>query len=92
MRSSPGLKSRVAIGAATLGLLTASPATATPRGPHHAFARDNSCGAVLRSLSPRERHYVVAIMSLTYTQLAAAFGTKEVHVSARPIDACATPR
>ena len=92
MCSSPGFKSRVAIGAAALGLLTAGPVSATPRAPITASAKDNPCGAVLRSLSPRERHYVVGIISLTYTQLAAAFGSEEVHVNARPIDSCATAR
>jgi hypothetical protein len=47
-----------------------------------------ACSAVLRGLNPAERHYVVAIASLTYTQLAAAFGTKEVNISTRPIDSC----
>ena len=88
MRSSSGFKSTVAVGAAALGLLTASPASAAPRTTSTASAKDNACGAVLRSLTPRERHYVVAIMSLTYTQLGAAFGTSEVHVTARPIDSC----
>ena len=92
MRSSPGFKTRVAIAAAALGLLTASPVSATLRAPLAASAKNNTCGAVLRPLSPRERHYVVAIMSLTYTQLAAAFGTHEVRVSARPIDTCTTAR
>lgn len=87
-RSSPGLKSRVAAAAAALGLLTAGPVSATPRATPAASAKDNRCTAVLRSLSPRERHYVVAMMSLTYTQLGAAFGTSEVHVNARPIDSC----
>ena len=92
MRSSLAFKSRVAIGAAALALLTASPVSAARPAPLTAAARDNSCGAVLRSLSPRERRYVVAIMSLTYTQLAAAFGTQEVHNTARPIDSCATAK
>lgn len=88
MLSSPGLKSRVAIGAAALGLLTASPVSATPRAPRTASPKDTHCAAVLRSLNPRERRYVVAVTSLTYKQLAAAFGTTEVHVSDRPIDPC----
>jgi hypothetical protein len=92
MRSAPGFKSRVAIAAVALGLLTATPVSATPRATPTASANHNACSAVLRSLAPHERHYVIAIMSLTYTQLAAAFGTNEVHVSARPIDACATVR
>jgi len=40
-------------------------------------SKDNACSAVLRSLRPRNRHYVVTIMSMTYTQLAAAFGTTQ---------------
>jgi hypothetical protein len=88
MRGSPGFKSRVAVGAAALGLLAASPVSATPRPTHPASAKNSSCSAVLGSLSPPERHYVIAIMSLTYTQLAAAYGTKEVHVGTRPIDSC----
>ena len=92
MRSSRGFKSRLAVGAAAAGLLIAGPVSATPRAPLSASANRNPCSAVLRALSPRERRYIVAIISLTYTQLAAAFGTQEVHVSARPIDACATAR
>lgn len=88
MPSPPRFKSRVAVGAAALGLLAASPVSATPNATPTASTNDNACGAILRSLRPRERHYVVGIMSLTYTQLAAAFGTSEVRVSARPIDAC----
>ena len=90
MPSSPRFKSRVAVGAAALGLLGASPVSATPSATPTASTKDNACGAILRSLGPGERHYVVGIISLTYTQLAAAFGTSEVHVSARPIDACAS--
>jgi hypothetical protein len=92
MRSSLAFKSRLAVGAAALGLLTASPVSAAPRASHTASAKGDTCGAVVRSLSPRERHYVVAIMSLTYTQLAAAFGTHEVHVSARPMDSCSAAK
>jgi hypothetical protein len=94
MPSSKRFKSRVAVGAAALGLgvLGASPVSATPRATPPASGKDNACSAVLRSLGPRERHYVVGIMSLTYTQLAAAFGTSEVRVSARPIDACESAR
>ncbi len=90
MPSSPRLKSSVAVGAAALGLglLGASPVSATPRATPTAPNKDNSCSAILRSLAPRERQYVVGIISLTYTQLAAAFGTSEVRLSARPIDAC----
>lgn len=79
-------------GAAALGLLNASRVSATPGATPTASGTNSPCGPMLRSLSPRERHYVVAIMSLTYTQLGAAFGTKEVHVRARPIDSCATAR
>jgi hypothetical protein len=88
MPNSPRLKSRVAVGAAALGLLGASPVSATPSATPTRSTKSNACSTVLRSLGPRERHYVVGIMSLTYTQLAAAFGTSEVRVSARPIDAC----
>jgi hypothetical protein len=88
MPSSPRFKSRIAAGAAALGLLGASPVSAAPTATPTASTKGNACSAILRSLSPRERHYVVGIMSLTYTQLAAAFGTSEVRVSARPIDAC----
>jgi hypothetical protein len=88
MPSSPRFKSRVAVGAAALGLLGASPVSATPNGTPTASTKGNTCGAILHSLTPRERHYVVGIMSLTYTQLAAAFGTSEVRVGDRPIDAC----
>ena len=92
MHSPLGLKSRVAVGAAALALLAASPVPATPGAALKASAKNDRCGAVLRSLSPHERHYIVSIMSLTYTQLAAAFGTNEVHVTARPIDACRRTR
>jgi hypothetical protein len=88
MPSSPGFKSRAAVGAAALALLVASPVSATPSATRTASTEGNACGKVLRSLGPRERHYVVGIISLTYTQLAAAFGTSEVRVSGRPIDAC----
>jgi hypothetical protein len=92
MGGSPGFKSRLAVGAAALGLLAAGPVSATPRRTPTAPANGKSCSAVLRSLTPNERSYVVAIASMTYTQLAAAFGTKEVHVRARPIDSCAKRR
>jgi hypothetical protein len=75
-------------GQAALGLLAASPVSAASSSTPTASANANRCSAVLRSLSPRERNYVVSIISLTYTQLAAAFGTNEVDVSARPIDSC----
>lgn len=88
MPRSPRFKSRLAVGAAALGLLGASPVSATPRATPTASTKENTCSAILRSLGPRERHYVVGIISLTYTQLAAAFGTSEVRISARPIDAC----
>jgi hypothetical protein len=90
MRASPEFKTRVALGAAALSLLAAGPVSAAPRATRSTSANDNPCSAVLRSLPPSERHYVVAIMSLTYTQLAAAFGNTEVHVSSRPIDSCET--
>jgi hypothetical protein len=92
MPNSPRFKSRLAVGAAALGLLAASPVSATPHTTPTASTKDNACSAILRSLDPRERHYVVGIISLTYTQLAAAFGTSEVHASARPIDACESAR
>ncbi len=88
MQSSKEFKSRLAAGAAALGVLAASPAAAAPHATPRTSAKSNSCAAVLRSLSPRERRYVVAIASLTYTQLAAAFGTADVHATTRPIDSC----
>jgi hypothetical protein len=88
MPGSREIKSRLALGAAALSLLAAGPASATPRLTRAAPAKTDSCSAVLRALSPRERRYVVGIMSMTYTQLAAAFGTREVHLSSRPIDSC----
>lgn len=92
MRGSPGFNTRLTTGAVALSLLAAGPVSATPQATPTTSANPNSCTAVLRSLSPRERHYVVAIMSLTYTQLAAAFGTEEVHVGTRPIDSCEKTR
>jgi hypothetical protein len=81
-------KPRFAVVAAALSLLAASPVSATPHARATAAGKGNACSAVLRTLSPLDRQYVVAIMSMTYTQLAAAFGTMEVHVTTRPIDSC----
>lgn len=83
------LKPRFATGAAALAVLAACPVGAPAHATSTSANRD-ACDAVLRSLGPREHRYVVAVMSLTYTDLAAAFGTQEVHVGMKPIESCKT--
>jgi hypothetical protein len=92
MRSSPGLKTRIAMAAGALGLVAVVPASGTARATPSPPTQDSRCGAVIRSLNASERHYVEGVITLTYTQLAAAFGTTEVHVSSRPIDSCRRTR
>jgi len=88
MQVSPGIRARVAAAAATLAIAVGTPVAVTYGASPPSAAKRPSCNAVLRTLSPHQRHYVVAIASMTYTQLAAAFGTKEVNASTRPIDSC----
>jgi hypothetical protein len=90
MQRTPGFKSRLATGAAALAVLAACPAVAPANATSTTLANRNACVAALRSLGPRQHRYVVALMSLTYTKLAAAFGTQEVHVSTTPIESCKT--
>jgi hypothetical protein len=88
MYDSSAFRAALAVVVATLGLATGGPVAATSAATPTASANGKACTAVLRGLNPAERHYVVAMASLTYTQLAAAFGTKEVNASIRPMDSC----
>jgi len=88
MQVAHGVSTRVAAAAATLGIVVGGPAAVTYGAAPSSAATRLSCNAVLATLSPHQRHYVIAVASMTYTQLAAAFGTKEVNAGTRPIDSC----